>query len=155
MPELPIDLEQLQHVNDLNYAVIRAKSGRLYYVNPYYIAAWSNVFQEKVISTNNSEEMFCPCSYDELKAFLMAIYPPQLRITENNIGPVLMAACKLESPGLLRKCAILLLAPQTQLSVFVRLSLLDRCFLHELLDPCLLMINRPEHLIEMTQQQTC
>ncbi|KHN71658.1 hypothetical protein Tcan_02134, partial [Toxocara canis] len=75
--------------------------------------------------------------------------------SEANIGPVLMAACKMESPGLLRKCALLLLAPHTQLSVFVRLSLLDRCFLHDLLEPCLQMIHRPEHLIEMTFQQTC
>lgn len=35
-------------------------------------------------------------------------------ISEANIGPVLMAACKMESPGLLRKCALLLLAPHTQ-----------------------------------------
>jgi len=93
-------------------------------------------------------------SHEELKAFLMAIYPPQLRITEVNIGPVLVAACKLESPGLLRKCATILLAPSTELSVFVRLSLLDRCLLHDLLAPCLTMIQRPEHVIEMTQQQT-
>ncbi|VDN50592.1 unnamed protein product [Dracunculus medinensis] len=109
---------------------------------------------ERVSATNCTDELFCCCTHEELKAFLMAIYPPQLRITEANIGPVLMAACKMESPGLLNKCAALLLAPHTQLSVFVRLSLLDRCFLHELLVPCLQMINRPEHLMEMSQQQT-
>ncbi|VDM80780.1 unnamed protein product, partial [Strongylus vulgaris] len=62
----------------------------------------------------------------------MAVHPPQLRLNEQNIGPVLMSACKMESPALLKKCALMLLAQQTQLSVFVRLSLLDRCFLHEM-----------------------
>uniref|UniRef100_A0A914ZXR2 BTB domain-containing protein n=1 Tax=Parascaris univalens TaxID=6257 RepID=A0A914ZXR2_PARUN len=154
MLEQPADLEHFHRSTDLNFAMIRAKTGRVYYVNPYYIAAWSNVFQERVSTASTTEEMFCSCTHEELKAFLMAVYPPQLRITEANIGPVLMAACKMESPGLLRKCALLLLAPHTQLSVFVRLSLLDRCFLHDLLDPCLQMIHRPEHLIEMTFQQT-
>ncbi|TMS35730.1 hypothetical protein L596_003064 [Steinernema carpocapsae] len=65
-----------------------------------------------------------------------------------------MAACKMESPGLLQKCASILLAPHTQLSVFVRLSLLDRCYLHEMLEQCLRMIHRPEQLLEMSQQQT-
>lgn len=134
---------------------------------------------------NDDDLIYCPCSSEELKYFLMSIYPPQLRITgkfspardhylekwatilspfsihnlhpstESNIAPVLMAACKLESHGLLRKCATLLLSPHTQLSVFVRLSLLDRCRLQELLDQCLLMVQRPEHLVEMSQQQTC
>lgn len=27
------------------------------------------------------DEIFCPCTHEELKAFLMAVYPPQLRIT--------------------------------------------------------------------------
>ncbi|KAK6104560.1 BTB/POZ domain family protein [Brugia pahangi] len=154
MLEQPSDLEQFHRLTELNFAMIRSKTGRGYYVNPYYIAAWSNVFQERISSIKNMDEIFCPCTHEELKAFLMAVYPPQLRITEANIGPVLMAACKMESSGLLRKCAMLLLAPYTQLSVFVRLSLLDRCFLHQLLDPCLQMLHRPEHLLEMTQQQT-
>ncbi|CAJ0564177.1 unnamed protein product, partial [Mesorhabditis spiculigera] len=84
--------------------------------------------------------MFCPCSHEELKAFLMAIHPPQLRINEQNIGPILMAGCRMESPALLRKCAHILLQPQIQLSVFVRLSLLDRCFLHEMIPACLSMV---------------
>ncbi|TMS35732.1 hypothetical protein L596_003065 [Steinernema carpocapsae] len=45
IPEPPIDLEYFQRSTDLNFASIRAKSGRIYYVNPYYIAAWSNLFQ--------------------------------------------------------------------------------------------------------------
>lgn len=121
-------------------------------------------------TSSGIEEMFCPCTHEELKAFLMAIHPPQLRINgsawqkvkifliiiiETNIGPILMSACKMESPALLRKCANLLLSPHTQLSVFVRLSLLDRCFLHEMLPQCLQMVQRPENLIQMTQQTTC
>jgi len=66
-----------------------------------------------------------------------------------------MAACKLESHGLLRKCATILLSSQTQLSVFVRLSLLDRCRLQELLEQCMQMVQRAEDITEMTQQQTC
>lgn len=66
-----------------------------------------------------------------------------------------MSACKMESQGLLRKCAQILLTPQTHLSVFVRLSLLDRCNLQDLLPECLSMVMRPEDIIEMTQQQTC
>ena len=79
-----------------------------------------------------------------------------------------MSACKMESPALLRKCASILLNPHTQvvllprllsyhlqLSVFVRLSLLDRCFLHEMVPACLQMVQRPEHLLQMTQQSTC
>ncbi|CAI4227466.1 unnamed protein product [Auanema sp. JU1783] len=155
IPEPPLDMEHFQRATDLQFAVIRAKTGRQYYANPFYIAAWSNVFQERVYTTPNAlEELFCPCSHEELKAFLMAIHPPQLRITEQNIAPVLMSACKMESPALLRKCAMILLAPQTQLSVFVRLSLLDRCFLHEMIPACLAMVQRPEHLLQMTQQST-
>lgn len=81
--------------SDLNFALVRAKTGRAYYINPYYVAAWSTVFQvgdtikcskvwifqERMVSMNFTEEIYCPCSHDELKAFLMAIYPPQLRIS--------------------------------------------------------------------------
>ncbi|PAV56768.1 hypothetical protein WR25_05026 isoform C [Diploscapter pachys] len=152
--EPPLDLEAFQRPSDLFFTGTRAKTGRLYYVNPYYVAAWSNVFQEKIHTLSNTEEVFCPCTHEELKAFLMAIHPPQLRINEHNIGPILMAACKMESAGLLKKCATLLLAPHTQLSIFVRLSLLDRCFLHEMIPACLQIVQRPEHLIQMTQQST-
>ncbi|CAI2347296.1 unnamed protein product [Caenorhabditis sp. 36 PRJEB53466] len=153
--EPPLDLEPYQRMSDVNFAAVRAKTGRLYYVNPYYMGAWSNVFEEKLCSISSGvEEMFCPCTHEELKAFLMAIHPPQLRINETNIGPILMSACKMESPALLRKCANLLLSPHTQLSVFVRLSLLDRCFLHEMLPQCLQMVVKPENLIQMTQQTT-
>uniref|UniRef100_A0A0K0EWS8 BTB domain-containing protein n=1 Tax=Strongyloides venezuelensis TaxID=75913 RepID=A0A0K0EWS8_STRVS len=152
--EQPLDLEKFYRASDLNFASVRSKTGRMYYVNPYYLAAWSNIFQERICFLRNQEELYCPCTHEELKAFLMAVYPPQLRITETNIGPILVAACKMESPGLLKKCAQLLLSPSTKLSVFVRLSLLDRCYLHEMLSTCLKMITRAENLIEMTQQQT-
>ncbi|KAK6055040.1 BTB/POZ domain protein [Cooperia oncophora] len=113
--EPPLDLEMFQRQSDLFFSAIRAKTGRVYHVNPYYMAAWSNVFQERVYCSSSSvEEIFCPCSHEELKAFLMAIHPPQLRLNEQNIGPVLMAACKMESPALLKKCAMMLLAQQTQ-----------------------------------------
>ena len=36
--------------------------------------------QEKIHTLSNTEEVFCPCTHEELKAFLMAIHPPQLRI---------------------------------------------------------------------------
>jgi hypothetical protein len=140
---------------ELNFAVVRAKTGRSYYINPYYFAAWSNVFQERLISNAIlPDDIFLPSTHEELKAFLMAIYPPQLRITETNIAVILIAACKMESYGLLRKCAQMLLSSTTQLSVFVRLSLLDRCKMFDLLDQCLQMVQRPEHIMEMSQQQT-
>lgn len=148
-------MEHFLTASDLNFASVRAKTGRSYQVNPYYIAAWSAVFQERLFTINSTDDIYCPCSHEELKYFLMAIYPPQLRITESNIGPILMAACKMESQGLLRKCAQILLTPQTHLSVFVRLSLLDRCNLQDLLPECLAMVMKPEDIIEMTQQQTC
>lgn len=159
LPEPPIDMEHLLSASDLNFSSVRAKTGRAYHVNPYYVAAWSALFQDRLCNSglgpaSDEELIYCPCSSEELKYFLMAIYPPQLRITESNIAPVLMAACKLESHGLLRKCAILLLSPLTQLSVFVRMSLLDRCRLQELLDQCMQMVHRPEHIVEMSQQQT-
>ncbi|CAD5227706.1 unnamed protein product [Bursaphelenchus okinawaensis] len=154
LPEPPVDMDHFLNPSDLNFASVRGKSGRSYNVNPYYVAAWSNVFQERLFTLNSTDDIYCPCTHEELKYFLMAIYPPQLRITESNIGPVLMAACKMESQGLLRKCAQLLLNPQTQLSVFVRLSLLDRCKLQDLLAQCLTMVNRPEDIVEMSQQQT-
>lgn len=79
--EPPLDLEPYQRQSDVNFAAVRAKTGRLYYVNPFYMAAWSNVFEEKLCTTSSGiEEMFCPCTHEELKAFLMAIHPPQLRI---------------------------------------------------------------------------
>uniref|UniRef100_A0A7E4ZY96 BTB domain-containing protein n=1 Tax=Panagrellus redivivus TaxID=6233 RepID=A0A7E4ZY96_PANRE len=156
IPEAPVDMEAFVCSNELNFAVVRAKTGRSYFVNPYYVAAWSTVFQERLISNLNSQpdDIYCPITHEELKAFLMAIYPPQLRITETNIAVVLIAACKMESHGLLRKCAQMLLSPFTQLSVFVRLSLLDRCKMFDLLDKCLLMVQKPEHIMEMSQQQT-
>uniref|UniRef100_A0A915MP25 BTB domain-containing protein n=1 Tax=Meloidogyne javanica TaxID=6303 RepID=A0A915MP25_MELJA len=107
LPEPPIDMEHMLSPSDLNFASVRAKTGRAYHVNPYYVAAWSTLFQER----------FCNGIG-----------------VESNIAPILMAACKLESHGLLRKCATILLSSQTQLSVFVRLSLLDRCRLQELLE---------------------
>ncbi|KAL3072625.1 hypothetical protein niasHS_017599 [Heterodera schachtii] len=161
LPEPPVDMEHLLSASDLNFATVKAKTGRAYHVNPYYVAAWSSLFQERLCNgissdgvPNDDDLIYCPCSSEELKYFLMAIYPPQLRITECNIAPVLMAACKLESHGLLRKCASLLLSPHTQLSVFVRLSLLDRCRLQQLLAQCLLMVHRAENIVEMSQQQT-
>nr|CAD2172343.1 unnamed protein product [Meloidogyne enterolobii] len=158
LPEPPIDMEHMLSPSDLNFASVRAKTGRAYHVNPYYVAAWSTLFQERFcngIGVGGDDDLiYCPCSNEELKYFLMAIYPPQLRITESNIAPILMAACKLESHGLLRKCATILLSSQTQLSVFVRLSLLDRCRLQELLEQCMQMVQRAEDIMEMTQQQT-
>uniref|UniRef100_A0A183CDJ3 BTB domain-containing protein n=1 Tax=Globodera pallida TaxID=36090 RepID=A0A183CDJ3_GLOPA len=176
LPEPPMDMEHLLSASDLNFATVKAKTGRAYHVNPYYVAAWSSLFQDRLCNgssgdgvPNEDDLIYCPCSSEELKYFLMAIYPPQLRVTggsllhvllqqfpraECNIAPVLMAACKLESQGLLRKCATILLSPHTQLSVFVRLSLLDRCRLQELLAQCLQMVHRPENLVEMSQQQT-
>ncbi|KAI6221428.1 BTB/POZ-like domain and BTB/POZ fold domain and BTB/POZ domain-containing protein [Aphelenchoides fujianensis] len=154
LPEPPVDTDHFLTASDLNFASVRAKTGRSYNVNPYYVAAWSAVFQERLFSLNSTDDIYCPCTHEELKFFLMAICPPQLRITESNIGPILMAACKMESQGLLRKCAQILLTPQTHLSVFVRLSLLDRCKLQDLLTECLQMIDKPEQIIEMSQQQT-
>ena len=157
IPEPPVDMEYFVVSSDLNFAVIRGKSGRSYFVNPYYVAAWSTVFQERLIASGQAppDDIYCPITGDELKAFLMAIYPPQLRITETNIAVVLVAACKMESHRLLKKCAQMLLSPQTQLSVFVRLSLLDRCKMYDMLDQCLMMVQKPEHVMEMSQQQTC
>ncbi|VDO74976.1 unnamed protein product, partial [Haemonchus placei] len=43
--EPPLDLEMFQRQSDLFFSAIRAKTGRVYHVNPYYMAAWSNVFQ--------------------------------------------------------------------------------------------------------------
>ncbi|PIO66389.1 BTB/POZ domain protein, partial [Teladorsagia circumcincta] len=127
--EPPLDLEMFQRQSDLFFSAIRAKTGRVYHVNPYYMAAWSNVFQERVYCSSSSvEEIFCPCSHEELKAFLMAIHPPQLRLNEQNIGPVLMAACKMESPALLKKCAMMLLAQHTQMIAF-RLELELQCWI--------------------------
>jgi hypothetical protein len=63
----------------LQFANIKATNGRIYYINPYYMAAWSNVVQERVLA--NIHDFVCGCNHDELKAFLMAIHPPQLRIT--------------------------------------------------------------------------
>ncbi|KAI6205247.1 hypothetical protein M3Y94_00771000 [Aphelenchoides besseyi] len=154
LAEPPVDMDHFLNASDLNFASVRAKTGRSYNVNPYYVAAWSAVFQERLFSINSTDDIYCPCTHEELKYFLMAIYPPQLRITESNIGPILMAACKMESQGLLRKCAQILLTPQTHLSVFVRLSLLDRCKLQDLLTECLQMVHKPEDVVEMTQQQT-
>uniref|UniRef100_A0AC35F991 BTB domain-containing protein n=1 Tax=Panagrolaimus sp. PS1159 TaxID=55785 RepID=A0AC35F991_9BILA len=155
IPEPPVDMENFVCSTELNFAVVRAKTGRSYYINPYYFAAWSNVFQERLISNAIlPDDIFLPSTHEELKAFLMAIYPPQLRITETNIAVILIAACKMESYGLLRKCAQMLLSSTTQLSVFVRLSLLDRCKMFDLLDQCLQMVQRPEHIMEMSQQQT-
>lgn len=53
MLEQPTDLEHFHRSTDLNFAMIRAKTGRVYYVNPYYIAAWSNVFQVSFLLQNN------------------------------------------------------------------------------------------------------
>lgn len=41
----------------------------------------NNSCEERLSSINNMDEVFCPCTHEELKAFLMAVYPPQLRIT--------------------------------------------------------------------------
>lgn len=94
----------------------------------------------RMTTQQNLNEITCGCTPEELKLFLMAIYPPQLRISEHNVAPILMSACKMESPGLMRRCANLILNPLAQLSAFAKLSLLDRCFLHELLGERLLLI---------------
>lgn len=73
-------MEHFLNATDLNFASVRAKTGRSYYVNPYYVAAWSTVFQERLASLNVADDIYCPCTHEELKYFLMAIYPPQLRI---------------------------------------------------------------------------
>uniref|UniRef100_A0A1I7XD04 BTB domain-containing protein n=1 Tax=Heterorhabditis bacteriophora TaxID=37862 RepID=A0A1I7XD04_HETBA len=94
IPEPPLDLEVFQRATDIHFAAIRAKTGRIYYVNPYYIASWSNVFQERVYcSSSGVEEMFCPCSHEELKAFLMAIHPPQLRINAKRLSLHTCSCC--------------------------------------------------------------
>lgn len=49
MLEQPSDLEHFHRLGELNFVMIRSKTGRAYYVNPYYIAAWSNVFQVRTL----------------------------------------------------------------------------------------------------------
>lgn len=79
--EPPIDMENFLNANDMNFASVRAKTGRSYYVNPYYVASWSNLFHDRLASFSiSNDDIFCPCTHEELKFFLMAIYPPQLRI---------------------------------------------------------------------------
>uniref|UniRef100_A0A914R1M4 Uncharacterized protein n=1 Tax=Parascaris equorum TaxID=6256 RepID=A0A914R1M4_PAREQ len=60
MLEQPADLEHFHRSTDLNFAMIRAKTGRVYYVNPYYIAAWSNVFQVTSLSGSKLKEDSLP-----------------------------------------------------------------------------------------------
>lgn len=80
IPEPPLDADQFHRASELQFATIKAKNGRAYHANPFYLAAWSNVIQERLAATN-ANEFFCGCTHDELKAFLLAIHPPQLRIT--------------------------------------------------------------------------
>ncbi|VDO84604.1 unnamed protein product [Haemonchus placei] len=106
--EPPLDLEMFQRQSDLFFSAIRAKTGRVYHVNPYYMAAWSNVFQERVYCSSSSvEEIFCPCSHEELKAFLMAIHPPQLRLNDDCLSTRARAA-------MLDRLAVLLDEPGMQ-----------------------------------------
>lgn len=89
LPELPTDMDAFLSASDLSFATIRARGGRSYHINPYYVAAWSTVFSERLCGATNGSAMLdsgdpisCPMlSYDELRYFLMAIHPPQLRIT--------------------------------------------------------------------------
>jgi hypothetical protein len=65
-------------------------------VNPYYVAAWSSVFADRLLCgggggfassvdlVDSGEPIYCPVTHDELRYFLMAIHPPQLRITGAN-----------------------------------------------------------------------
>lgn len=55
LPEPPLDAEQFSHASDLQFATVRARNGRQYYVNPYYVAAWSNAIQERVASANATD----------------------------------------------------------------------------------------------------
>ena len=154
--EEPKDASAFTRLTDVQYASIRGATGRTYFCNPYYVAAWSNIINDKFVgefkskykctfilrmtTQQNLNEITCGCTPEELKLFLMTVYPPQLRISEHNVAPILMSACKMESPGLMRRCANLILNPLAQLSAFAKLSLLDRCFLHELLGERLLFI---------------
>lgn len=74
-------MEHFLTANDLNFASVRGKTGRSYQINPYYVAAWSAVFQERLFAINSTDDIYCPCTHEELKYFLMAIYPPQKEIT--------------------------------------------------------------------------
>lgn len=130
-------LAKFSQKSEIYFSVLRSKSGRHYYCNPYYLAAWSRVLAEDVLSYNRLELDCATLSDEEAANFLLAVHPPLMKLNDANISSILRASCKLEAPGLIRRCVAFLLSPISTLDVFEKVTLLDRCFLHELLEPCL------------------
>ncbi|CDW52730.1 BTB domain containing protein [Trichuris trichiura] len=135
--------------SDLNFAALRTQGSRVFYINPYYVAAWSQLAFDTVVSMTTIESLSLAVSDDEAEAFLFAVYPPMEPCTDRNASVRLRAACSLRSPGLLCLTVDYVLNESANLNTGEKLLMLDGCKLHDVMPTCLLEVVSAHDLIDL------
>lgn len=72
-------------------------------------------------------------------------------VSDSNVAWILRASCKLESIGMIRLCAEHLLFNCEEIKTFEKISLLDRCYLHELIEPALWDVMDLDTVLSLTK----
>ncbi|KHJ43769.1 BTB/POZ domain protein [Trichuris suis] len=135
--------------SDLNFTALRTQGSRVFYINPYYVAAWSQLAFDTVVSMTTIESLSLAVSDDEAEAFLFAVYPPMEPCTDRNASVRLRAACSLRSPGLLCLTVDYVLNESANLNTGEKLLMLDGCKLHDVMPTCLLEVANTHDLIDL------
>lgn len=149
----PVHFAKFTQKSELYFGILRIKNGRYFYCNPSYVAAWSRIVLEQVTHMNQTE-INTNLSEEEAVSFLLASHPPLLKLADFNASSILKAACKLESPGMVRKCSEFMLIQSKLSDIYDIFALFDRCYLHELLEPCLRRIKDLRQTLKFASHPT-
>ncbi|KRX99699.1 WD repeat domain-containing protein 83 [Trichinella pseudospiralis] len=145
--------DRLQHFklkSELNFAKLHTIGGQCcYFVNPYYLAAWSDQLLQTLATTGSVDQLTVSMTDDETAQFLLAVHPPLATIQDHNVSQLLKAACATRSSGLLRSTVDYVLHGSTTLFVGEKLYMLDRCLLYDLMPIALLAVDDPQQLLDL------
>uniref|UniRef100_A0A5S6QZ65 BTB domain-containing protein n=1 Tax=Trichuris muris TaxID=70415 RepID=A0A5S6QZ65_TRIMR len=142
-------LKRFELKSDLNFTALRTQGSRVFYINPYYVAAWSQLAFDTVVSMTTVESLSVAVTDDEAEAFLLAVYPPMEPCTHRNASLRLRAACAWRSPGLLCLTVGYVLNESANLNTGEKLLMLDGCQLHNVMPTCLLEMTDAQGLIDL------
>jgi len=87
-----MNLIKFSQTSSLYFGVVKSRSGRIYHVCPYYLAAWSNSIYTRTVGQNETD-FVSSLNDEELVHFLLAIHPPMLKITGESESDMIFNCC--------------------------------------------------------------
>ncbi|KRY28991.1 WD repeat domain-containing protein 83 [Trichinella spiralis] len=145
-------LERFKLKSELNFAKLHTLGQCCYFVNPYYLAAWSDQILQTLATTGTAgsvDQLTVSMTDDETAQFLLAVHPPLVTIEDHNVSQLLKAACTTRSSGLMRSTVDYVLHGSSTLFVGEKLYMLDRCLLYDLMPIALLAVDDPQQLLDL------